>query len=139
VLPGNVWIHATLRDGRRADGHGLWSGSVEIRNLLGARRRRTKSRSDAVAFTIPAMSSTKTPAQIKANYVALMGPQAGEAFAELMQDAARLHLKWNEFLALFALGSAQIDTLNKAAPGVFYLVSEAWWSVVEQPNPTSFV
>ena len=79
-------------------------------SLLGARRRRAKSRSDA-----------------KANYVALMAPQAGEAFAELMQDAARLHLKWNEFLALFAVGPAQIDTLNKAAPGFFYLVSEAWW------------
>ena len=46
-----------------------------------------------------------------------MGPQAGEAFAELMQDAVRLHLKWNEFLALFAVGPAEIDTLNKAAPG----------------------
>ena len=73
------------------------------------------------------MASTKTPAQIKANYVRLMGPQAGESFAELMQDAARLHLEWNEFLALFAVGPAQIDTLNKAAPGFFYLVSEAWW------------
>ena len=73
------------------------------------------------------MTSTKTPAQIKINYVQLMGPQAGEAFAELMQDAARLHLKWNEFLALFAASLAQIDTLNKAAPGFFYLVSEAWW------------
>ena len=71
------------------------------------------------------MTSTKTPAQIKTNYVRLMGPQAGEAFAELMQDAARLHLKWNEFLALFAASLAQIDTLNKAAPGFFYLVSEA--------------
>jgi hypothetical protein len=73
------------------------------------------------------MTSTKTPAQIKTNYVRLMGPQAGEAFAELMQDAARLHLKWNECLALFAASLAQIDTLNKAAPGFFYLVSEAWW------------
>jgi hypothetical protein len=73
------------------------------------------------------MASTRTPPQIKANYVRLMGTQAGEAFAELMQDAARLHLKWNEFLAIFAASSAQIDTLNKAAPGFFYLVSEAWW------------
>jgi hypothetical protein len=127
VLPGNVWIHATLATAAALTLTGSGSGSVEIRNLLGARRR-TKSRSDAVAFTIPAMSSTKTPAQIKANYVALMGPQAGKAFAELMQDAARLHLKWTEFLALFAVGPAQIDTLNKAAPGFFYLVSEAWWS-----------
>ena len=73
------------------------------------------------------MASTNTPAQIKANYVRLMGPQAGEAFAELMQDGARLHLKWNEFLALFAVSPTRIDTLNKAAPGFFYLVSEAWW------------
>jgi hypothetical protein len=50
------------------------------------------------------MASTKTPAQIKTNYVRLMGPHTGEAFAELMQGAARLHLKWNEFLALFAAG-----------------------------------
>jgi hypothetical protein len=73
------------------------------------------------------MATTETPAQIKGNYVRLMGPQAGEAFAELMQDAARLHLKWNEFLALFAVSSVQIDTMNTAAPGFFYLVSEAWW------------
>ena len=48
------------------------------------------------------MASTKTTAQIKADYLGLMGLQAGEAFTELMQDSARLHLKWNEFLALFA-------------------------------------
>lgn len=79
------------------------------------------------AFYNIGMASTMTPAQIKAKYVHLMGPQAGEAFAELMQDAARLHLKWNEFLALFGVGPGQIDTLNEAAPGFFYLVSEAWW------------
>ena len=73
------------------------------------------------------MATTETPTQIKANYVRLMGPRAGEAFAELMQDAARLHLKWNEFLALFAVSPAQIETMNRAAPGFFYLVSEAWW------------
>ena len=44
----------------------------------------------------------------------------------MMQDAARLHLKWNEFLALFAVSPAQIETMNRAAPGFFYLVSEAW-------------
>src|SRR4051812_576848 len=71
--------------------------------------------------------SMESPEQIKANYVRLMGAQTGDAFAELMQDAARLHLKWNEFLQLFAVHPAQIDTVNKAAPGFFYLVSEAWW------------
>lgn len=71
--------------------------------------------------------STESPQQIKASYVRLMGAQTGESFAELMQDAARLHLKWNEFVRLYAVSPALIDTLNKAAPGFFYLVSEAWW------------
>lgn len=71
--------------------------------------------------------STESPQQIKANYIRLMGAQTGQCFAELMQDVARLHLKWNEFVQLYAVSPAQIDTLNKAAPGFFYLVSEAWW------------
>ena len=58
--------------------------------------------------------STESPQQVEANYVRLMGAQTGESFAELMQDAARLHLKWNEFVRLYAVSPAQIDTLNKA-------------------------
>jgi hypothetical protein len=53
------------------------------------------------------MSSTQTLAQIKANYIALMGPQAGEAFAELMQDAARVHL--NGTSSLHSSPSARSD------------------------------
>jgi len=71
--------------------------------------------------------STESPQQVKANYARLMGAQTGESFAELMQDASRLHLKWNEFVRMYAVSPAQIETLNKAAPGFFYLVSEAWW------------
>jgi hypothetical protein len=73
------------------------------------------------AFYDIGMASTMTPTQIQANYVHLMGPQAGEAFAELMQDAARLHLKWNEFLALFGVGPGQIDVAPtiKQASGSF--------------------
>jgi hypothetical protein len=38
--------------------------------------------------------ATESPEQIKENYVSLMGAPLGEVFYELMQDAARLHLKW---------------------------------------------
>jgi hypothetical protein len=71
--------------------------------------------------------TTESPEQMKENYVSLMGKPLGEVFYELMQDAARLHQKWNEFLALFAASPEQIETLNRAAPGFFYLVQEAWW------------
>ena len=33
----------------------------------------------------------------------------------------------NEFLGLFGAGPEQIATLNRASPGFFYLVQEAWW------------
>lgn len=71
--------------------------------------------------------ATESPEQMKENYVSLMGAPLGEVFYELMQDVARLHLKWNEFLGLFAATPEQIATLNRASPGFFYLVQEAWW------------
>jgi len=32
----------------------------------------------------------------------LMGQRLGQDFSDLMQDAARLHVKWNEFLPMYA-------------------------------------
>lgn len=57
-----------------------------------------------------------------------MGQPLGVDFAELMQDAARLHLKWNEFLALYGGSQKRIDDLNAAAPGFFFLTQNAWWN-----------
>jgi AbiU2 len=65
---------------------------------------------------------------IKANYIKLMGPSLGADFHELMQDAARLHLKWNEFLPLYAGPKSRVDEMNKAAPGFFFLAQNAWWN-----------
>ena len=42
-----------------------------------------------------------------------------------MQDAARLHLKWNEFLSVYGGPKSRIDDLNKAAPGFFFLTQNA--------------
>ena len=80
MLPGNVWIHATLRNGRRADAHGLW---VRI------------SRDPQPFGSAP---------------------------------PSRLAPEGQELQSFLRRRPAQIDTLNKAAPGFFYLVSEAWWS-----------
>jgi hypothetical protein len=71
---------------------------------------------------------TDSPEETKANYVRLMGTQAGEAFAELMQDAARLHLKWNEFKALYVGSARRIEAMNKSAPGFFFLTQNSWWN-----------
>jgi len=79
----------------------LGSGDVQahprfrLRNSddLSTDKKMAVSRCCGTGFYNLGMASTKTPAQIKTDYVRLMGPKAGEAFAELMQDAARLHLK----------------------------------------------
>jgi hypothetical protein len=43
----------------------------------------------------------------------------------LMQEAARLHLKWNEYRAL--LKPSAVRALNATAPGFFWLTQNAWW------------
>jgi hypothetical protein len=56
-----------------------------------------------------------------------MGPKLGPIFHRLNNDNAWLHLKWNEFLELFAKSPAQIRDLNTAAPGFFHQVQDLWW------------
>jgi hypothetical protein len=68
-----------------------------------------------------------TEPQLKQRYRDVMGNELGEVFHNLMQEAAFLHLKWNEYLALFGTGPERVDLLNKAAPGFFHLVQDSWW------------
>jgi hypothetical protein len=71
------------------------------------------------------MAMSETPDQIRAGYVYVMGTDLGETFHALMQDAARLHLKWNEYRAL--LKPSAVQALNATAPGFFWLTQNAWW------------
>jgi hypothetical protein len=71
------------------------------------------------------MATTETPDLIKAGYVSVMGSELGETFHELIQDAARLHLKWNEYRLL--LTPDAVEALNATAPGFFWLTQNAWW------------
>jgi AbiU2 len=65
--------------------------------------------------------------ETKKRYVSVMGKDVGETFHALMQDAAFLHLKWNEYVKLFGRSESRVTTLNQVAPGFFWLVQEAWW------------
>lgn len=42
-----------------------------------------------------------TEPELKQRYRDVMGNELGEVFHHLMQEAAFLHLKWNEYLTLF--------------------------------------
>ena len=73
------------------------------------------------------MAFHRTPEQVLQHYVDKMGSELGHVFHRLFNDNAWLHMKWNEFVKLFATSPEQIETLNAAAPGFFFQVSELWW------------
>ena len=64
----------------------------------------------------------RTEPQMKDLYIRFMGAKLGEVFHYLIQEAALLHLKWNEYVTLFGKDKEQIDVLNSAAVGFFWLV-----------------
>ena len=52
--------------------------------------------------------STESAEEAKERYVRVMGKEVGETFHHLMQEAAFLHLKWNEYLTGY--GKRSFDT-----------------------------
>jgi hypothetical protein len=68
-----------------------------------------------------------TEPELKQRYCDAMGSELGEMFHHLRQEAALLHLKWNEYVKLFGTSAEQMDLLNRAAPGFFWLVEDSWW------------
>jgi len=66
-----------------------------------------------------------TEPELRQRYCEAMGSDLGDVFHQLMQEAAWLHLKWNEYVALFA-NAHKVHQLNRAAPGFFRMVEETW-------------
>jgi hypothetical protein len=64
---------------------------------------------------------------LKQRYIETMRAEMGEFFHHLFQETAGLHLKWNEYEALFNAGPVKIANMNRAAPGFFWLAQNALW------------
>jgi hypothetical protein len=73
------------------------------------------------------MAEHQSADDLKQRYIDAMRSELGEFFHHLMQEAARLHLKWNEYEALFNAGPEKIANMNRAAPGFFWLAQNAFW------------
>jgi hypothetical protein len=74
------------------------------------------------------MASAMNHDELRAHYIKAMTQPLGEVFHHLMQEMARLHLKWNELLTLFGQEQDRVTMLNRAAPGFFHLVQDSWWN-----------
>lgn len=73
------------------------------------------------------MSEHLSAEDLKRRYIETMRANTGEFFHHLFQETARLHLKWNEYDALFNAGPVKIANMNLAAPGFFWLAQNALW------------
>ena len=77
-------------------------------------------------YTFP-MAEHLSANDLKRRYIEVMRGELGEFFHYLMQEASRLHLKWNEYEALFNAGPEKVTNMNLAAPGFFWLAQNALW------------
>lgn len=68
-----------------------------------------------------------SPEELRAERVAVMGPELGEIHHALINDLSWLLLKWDQYCALFGTKPERVDLLNKAAPLFFAVVEDTLW------------
>lgn len=69
----------------------------------------------------------QTEEQIRLAKRTAMGNDLGELHFQLWHQVVWLHVKWNEYRALFGTGPEEIALLNAAAPVFFYHVERTFW------------
>lgn len=73
-------------------------------------------------------NNSQTAQQIRDNNIETLGQCLGELYTELWQDLTRLHLKNEEYLALFSADPARFELLNRSAPRFFRLIQSSLWN-----------
>jgi hypothetical protein len=66
----------------------------------------------------------RTAEQEKEHSIAKMGHELGSHFAVLWQEVASLHMKWEEYVALFGTTPERVETLNRTAPKYFRMLQD---------------
>lgn len=74
------------------------------------------------------LHNSQTAPQIRDDNIETLGQGLGELYTELWQDLARLHLKNEEYLALFSADQARFELLNRSAPRFFRLIQNSLWN-----------
>jgi len=76
------------------------------------------------------MDDTRTAEEVRAQCVAAMPAPLGKLYDDLRNQLAWIHLKWNDFRALYADSLDTIDLLNEAAPDFFHNLQRLMWEDV---------
>jgi hypothetical protein len=76
------------------------------------------------------MSESLTQEQFRNGNVAAMPVTLGEVYNALSSELTWVHLKWFDFLRLYATSQEQVDLLNAAAPAFFHHLQQMMWEDV---------
>ena len=73
------------------------------------------------------MTTSKSQAEVRAEYIARMGPELGDLQYLLMHEVTWLHLKWQEFREIFGTSATRIHLMNQTAPAFFGRLQDVLW------------
>jgi hypothetical protein len=73
------------------------------------------------------LASSQTEEEIRADYVATMGPELGELQFLLWHDISWLHIRWAEYRELFGTVPSRVDLMNETAPTFFGHLEGVLW------------
>ena len=73
------------------------------------------------------MARPLTADEVKAEYVAVMGPELGAVFYALYNELSWLHIRWRQYVQLFGEKPSRVDLLNGAAGLFFRVVQDGLW------------
>lgn len=76
------------------------------------------------------MGRKLTGEQVKTEMSHAMPGGLGELYYDLWNEVAWIHLKWNDFLGLFAESPKTIELLRETAPKLFYRLRNMLWESV---------
>jgi hypothetical protein len=71
-----------------------------------------------------------SPEQVRTGVIEAMGPSLGALYDILSNQVRWVHLKWQEYRALFGTSQERIDFLNDAAPAFFGDLQDMFWNDV---------
>jgi hypothetical protein len=94
---------------------------LEFDALIQKQRRRYKTKLDGNNMT------NRTAEEARDHYIEKMGQVLGTQFAALWQEVASVHIKWSEYVALFATNPTRVEVLNQAAPAFFRMIQDVLW------------
>ena len=76
------------------------------------------------------MSNSLTYEEAQEDYVQRMGEELGRAYHLLWNECALLHMRWEEYLELFANDAENFHVMNETAPGFFRSVQDLYWESI---------